>query len=186
MAAPNNLGFLRQAGDFSKWNVYRKSVIVSDVTELFVRRHMTYSKKTEEQMRQAARSCKQNIVEGVTDGAVSVELCIKLLGVAKGSLRELLEDYGDFLRQNGLETWAPTDPRTRQTRRYCKADNDPATFVKKCSERSAETIANIMLTQCRQLDTMLSAVLRRVERDFLASGGIKEKMSATRRQLRGY
>lgn len=147
---------------------------------------MTYSKKTEEQMRQAASSCKQNSVEGVTDEAVSIVRCIKPHGVAKGPLRELLEDYGDFLRQNGLEAWTPTAPHAHQTRRYRKADNAPATFVIKCSERSAETIANIKLTQCRQLDTMPSTLLRRVEGDFPASGGIKGKTSASRRQLRGY
>lgn len=76
--------FIRLPGDHKKWNVYRKSVIVCDVTEMFVRRSMTYSARTAEQMRQAARSCKQNLVEGVSDKTVSIEMCIKLLGVALG------------------------------------------------------------------------------------------------------
>ncbi|MBD5293244.1 MAG: four helix bundle protein [Bacteroides sp.] len=112
--------FLKLAGDYTKWNVYKKSVIICDVTELFINRALPRSSRTLDQMRQAARSCKQNIVEGVSDATVSVEICIKLLGVARGSVRELLEDYGDFLRQNNLETWKIDDPRTKSTRQYCR------------------------------------------------------------------
>ena len=90
--------FIRLPGDHRQWNVYRKSMIVCDVTEMFVRKFMTYSARTAEQMRQAARSCKQNMVEGISDKTVSIEMCIRLIGVALGSLRELAEDYGDYLR----------------------------------------------------------------------------------------
>lgn len=96
-------GFLRLASDYTTWNVYRKSVIICDVTELFINRALPHGSRTIDQMRQAARSCKQNIVEGISDGTVSAEMCIKLLGVARGSVRELLEDYADFLRQHDLE-----------------------------------------------------------------------------------
>ncbi len=138
--------FLKIAGDYTGWNVYRKAVIISDVTEMFISRALPHGSRTIDQMRQAARSCKQNIVEGMSDASVSVEICIKLLGVARGSVRELLEDYGDFLRQNNLETWAREDARTLSTRQYCIKNDDPKTFVDKCRERTDETVANIMLT----------------------------------------
>lgn len=93
-------GFLRIAGDYNEWGVYRKSVIVCDVTELFINRALPRGSRTVDQMRQAARSCKQNIVEGVCDATVSAEMCIKLLGVTRGSIRELREDYADYLRQH--------------------------------------------------------------------------------------
>ena len=176
--------FLRLSGDHRQWNVYRKSVIVSDVTEMFVRRYLSYSSRTAEQMRQAARSCKQNIVEGVADKTVSFEVCLKLIGVAKGSLRELIEDYGDFLRQNGYVTWPVDDPRTLQTRKVCRNDCEPAVFVRQCGERNAETVANIMLTQCAQLDAMLSGVLNKMGNEFEAEGGLKEQMSNIRRTWR--
>lgn len=178
--------FLKLAGDYTKWNVYKKSVIICDVTELFVRRAISHNSRTLDQMRQAARSCKQNIVEGVTDGSVSAEICIKLLGVARGSVRELLEDYGDFLRQNGLETWSIDDPRTLSTRKYCLENNDPIEFTRKCSQRSDETVANIMITQIRQMDAMLAGVLKKCEEEFLKNGGIKEAMTAARRTSRGF
>ncbi len=179
-------GFLKIAGSYTDWNVYKKSVIICDVTELFINRALPRGSRTIDQMRQAARSCKQNIVEGTGDSTVSAEMCIKLLGVARGSVRELLEDYGDFLRQRDLEIWTPGDPRTVSTRRYCVNNDDPKEFVDKCRERSDATVANIMITQIRQIDAMLAKVLKKVEAEFIASGGIKEAMSAARRQHRGF
>lgn len=178
--------FLKIAGDYSQWNVYRKSVIICDVTELFIRRAFPDKTRTIDQMRQAARSCKQNIVEGCSDGTVSAEMCIKLLGVARASVRELLEDYGDYLRQNGLEIWAYDDPRTIATRRYCIRNDDAVEFAAKCRERSNEAVANIMTTQIRQIDAMLAKVLKKVEAEFIANGGIKETMTAARKSRRGY
>lgn len=178
--------FLKLAGDYTDWNVYRKSVIICDVTEMFITRAFTPPNRTIDQMRQAARSCKQNIVEGISDQTVSMEMCIKLLGVARGSVRELLEDYGDYLRQHNMEIWPVADSRTVATRNYCLRNDDPRLFVDKCRERSNETVANIMITQIRQIDAMLAKVLKRIEAEFIREGGIKEAMSAARRRQRGY
>ena len=106
------MGFLKLPGSYEDWNVYKKSVIICDVTEIFINRALPKNSRTIDQMRQSARSCKQNIVEGCSDKAISAEMCIKLIGVAKGSIRELKEDYRDFLRQHQLETWAKNDSRT--------------------------------------------------------------------------
>jgi len=179
-------GFLKIAGDYTNWNVYRKSVIICDVTEMFINRALPRNSRTIDQMRQAARSCKQNIVEGVSDSTISMEMCIKLLGVARGSARELLEDYSDFLRQRSLEIWSPQDERTIATRNYCISHDDPVDFVERCRKRTDETVANIMITQIRQIDAMLAGVLKRVEAQFLTEGGIKEAMSAARRSTRGF
>ena len=103
-------------------------------------------------MRQAARSCKQNIVEGASDGTVSMEMCLKLFGVARGSVMELREDYADYLRQHKHEIWAKDDPRTLATRNYCRTHYDPREFVEKCESRPDETVANIMLTLIRQME----------------------------------
>lgn len=113
-------------------------------------------------------------------------MCIKLLGVAPGSVRELLEDYGDFLRQHDYEIWAKEDARTLATRNYCIKHDDAKLFTAKCRERSDETVANIMLTQIRQIDSMLAAVMKKVEAEFLRDGGIKEAMARERRNVCGY
>lgn len=176
--------FLKIAGDYKNWNVYRKAVIICDVTELFIRKYSERGSRTADQMRQAARSCKQNIVEGITDATVSMETGIRLVGIAKGSARELLEDYEDYLRQNSHEIWDISDPKAMQTRAYCRVNDDPATFVSKCADRPAATVANIMITQLHQIDTLLGAVLRKMETVFISKGGIREHMSQTRRNWR--
>ena len=135
-------------------------------------------------MRQAARSCNQNIVEGIGDNTISIEMCINLLGVARASARELREDYGDFLRQKEMEIWEFNDPKTTATRKYCATHDDPKEFVAKCRERSDETVANIMLTQLKQIDTMLAKVLQKIEKEFIEEGGIKEAMSRAHREAR--
>lgn len=179
-------GFLKIAGDYTDWSVYRKAVIICDVTEMFINRALPKGSRTIDQMRQAARSCKQNIVEGVSDGTVSAEMCIKLIGVARGSIMELREDYGDFLRQQKYEVWSKEDRRTIATRNYCRDHYDSGDFVDKCERRSDETVANIMLTLIRQMEAMLARVLKSLEEQFVETGGIKEAMSRERRRQRGY
>lgn len=56
-----------------------------------------YGDRTVGQMVQAARSGKQNIIEGSEDGKTSTEMELKLLNVARASIHELREDYKDFL-----------------------------------------------------------------------------------------
>ena len=99
---------------------------------------------------------------------------------------ELREDYGDFLRQHKCEIWGKDDPRTSVTRNYCRSHYDPLEFVAKCEQRSDETVANIMLTEIRQMESMLAKVLKSLEEQFLAEGGLKEAMSRARRKRRGY
>lgn len=173
-------GFLKIAGDLSRWNIYRKAACVSDVTEMFIRRAFPYSTRTVDQMRQAARSCKQNIVEGVTDSTVSMEMGIKLVGVARGSLRELMEDYIDFLYQNDLKIWNLDEQVTLRARRFCKVCDDRTEFRTKCMACNDETVANIMITEIRQLDAMLASLLDTMEEQFLSEGGLKESMYKAR------
>lgn len=177
-------GFLKISGDLSRWNVYRKAACVSDVTELFIRRAFPYTTRTVDQMRQAARSCKQNIVEGVSDSTVSLEMGIKLVGVARGSLRELLEDYLNYLYQNDLRVWKIDEPVTLRARAFCRRCDDRTEFRDKCKECADDTVANIMIAEIRQLDAMLASLLETMEQQFLAEGGLKESMYKARLEWR--
>ena len=173
--------FLKIAGDYTEWTVYRKAVIICDVTELFINNALPKNSRTVDQMRQAARSCKQNIVEGAGDATISMEMGIKLIGVARGSARELYEDYGDYLRQHDMAIW-PLDHRfTIRTRNFCRNTSDPQKFmaaIKEC--KSYGTVANIMLTQLKQMDTLLAMTLKDMEEEFIKQGGIKEAMTRSR------
>ena len=98
----------------TKWEnlfFYKKTVVLYQLTVVFCKRFLPkYGDRTVDQMVQAARSGKQNIVEGLADGVTSTEMTIKLLNVARASLAELREDYLDYLRAHALSPWAAKHP----------------------------------------------------------------------------
>lgn len=87
-------GFIPKHGGYERLITYQKSEIIYDGTQYFSRYDRTI-----DQMVQAARSGKQNIVEASMASGTSKETEIKLTNVARASLEELLIDYKDFLRQ---------------------------------------------------------------------------------------
>ncbi len=82
---------------------YKVTVPVYDYTVEFCKRWIDYKSRTKDQMEQAARSGMQNISEGNKQQSLSGY--IKLSGVARGSLEELLKDYMAFARQNKILIW---------------------------------------------------------------------------------
>jgi four helix bundle protein len=101
--SPHSTGFIPLHGGYKKLLSYQKAQIVFDATICFCGRHFDKRDRTCDQMVQAARSGKQNIVEGSIASGTSKETEIKLTNVARASLEELLEDYRDFLRVRGVE-----------------------------------------------------------------------------------
>ncbi|MDE5869182.1 MAG: four helix bundle suffix domain-containing protein [Muribaculaceae bacterium] len=185
-----NLDFIAPTGKFEDWNVYKLSLIITDITDLFVKTYLDrYHDRTVDQMVQAARSCKQNIVEGSMAAATSRETEIKLTNVAKASLGELREDFRDYIRHNDLTLWHKDDERVRAIRRFAKKHDNPSDYLTRLRKRSPETFCNIAITLCHQLDYMLYCVIERAKKEFLQKGGIKEEMYRARieaRRLQGY
>lgn len=181
-----NLDFITPTGKYENWNVYKLSLIIVDITDLFVKTYLDkYRDRTVDQMVQAARSCKQNIVEGSVAAATSRETEIKLTNVAKASLAELKEDFLDYLRHNNLAIWKKEDPRVSQIRVFSKTHNDPSDYITKLRSRTPEAFCNIAVTLCHQLDYMLYCVIERAKKNFLENGGIKEEMYRARTAARG-
>lgn len=101
----NNNGFIPSHGGYKNLLSYQKSEIIYDGTIYFTKRFFTKYDRTIDQMVQAARSGKQNIVEASMASATSKETEIKLTNVARASLEELKIDFQDFLRTNKLPIW---------------------------------------------------------------------------------
>lgn len=175
---------LYHPGNIDDWNVYRKCAIICDVTEYFINKFLPEC-RTIDQMRQAARSGKQNLVEGLADITVSFEMGFRLIGISRGSLRELREDYKDYLRQHDLEIWAFSDQRTIRCRNY---SSNGVLSIKEytdiCKKKDPEAIANVMTTLISQVDSALTMLMKELEQEFKATGGIKEKLSQMRRAWR--
>lgn len=183
---PVDKQFLRQGKDYTTLICYKKAVIIYDITYHFAHKYLERGDRTIDQMIQAARSGKQNIVEGNIDGITSTEMEIKLTNVNRSSLHELLEDYKDYLRVHGLEQWPVNSPKAEQTRRYCATHNAPEDYTQKIAERSAETICNIAITLILQTDIMIKGLIEWQKNHFKDNGGIKEQLYNERRKQRGY
>lgn len=172
---------------------YRYSEIIYDLTFAFCAKLVADygSKRTREQMEQAARSGKQNIIEGVGQSATSKKGEIKLLGVAKASLEELLADYEDFLRKRNLPIWPKTDEKVSRLRHYAfrisHASNlsDLGNLKEKPKlPEKAVVAANLLLTLCHQVTYLLSKQIVKAESDFVTKGGFTENLFKKRLQAR--
>jgi len=95
---------------------YQQAIIIHDFTEKFCQKFIDKKSRTYDQMVQAARSGKQNIVEGSANSEIKPKSEIYLLSIASASLKELLEDYKDYLRQKGFEIWVKDDLRAVEAR----------------------------------------------------------------------
>ena len=108
-------------GGYQDLQSFQMAEIVYDGTVFFCDRFINRRSRTHDQMVQAARSGKQNIAEGSMASGTSKKTELKLVGVARASLEELLVDFKDFLRQNGLPLWGKDHPKAREVRGLCYA-----------------------------------------------------------------
>lgn len=179
-----NNEFIRQKGNYENLLCYKKAACVFDVTYYFAHKYLQRGDRTIDQMVQAARSGKQNIVEGCAASTTSAETEIKLLNVAKASFHELLEDYKDYLRVRNLQQWDEENEKHQQTRKVCARQNNPAYYRAAIEKRSDETIANIAIILIRQTDYLIKQYFDYVKQDFLKNGGIREEMTRERLKYR--
>lgn len=153
---------------------YVLATVICDLTMEFCERWINYRSRTKDQMEQATRSGKQNIAEGYT--MQSLESYIKLLGVAQGSFKELVEDYEDFLRFRKLQTWGKNDPRVRKIRVFravWEGNNRPNTPK---LPKDPEEAANMLLTLCQMETYLLKKQIDALEEKFIKEGGFRENL----------
>ena len=181
----NDTTLLASSGDYHQLICYQKAVIVYDLTYWFCERYMERSKdRTVDQMVQAARSGKQNIVEGITDGAASKESELKLLKVAAGSLHELHEDYDDWLRTHLQPIWAKDSVEMRALWAIGKEHSDSEYFMQLARTRPPQTTANIAHGMTEQAIFFLDRLIQSKVKQFVENGGLKEQMYRVRQQYR--
>ena len=172
---------LKKAVVWKELYFYRKSDAIYQLTVEFCHRFLPpYGDRTVDQMVQAARSGKQNIVEGSEDGQTSSEMENKLLNVARGSLQELRLDYQDYLNTHHLPVWTADSERQKRLRDFCHSHNDYSDYAPLVAQMSDEEMANLLLTLCHQTDKMMYSYIENLEHRFVTEGGIKERMYAAR------
>ena len=183
-------GLLPPHGGYRKLRSFQSAQLVYDATVLFCDRFVDKRSRTHDQMVQAARSGVQNIAEGSMASATSKKTELKLTGVARASLEELLLDFEDFLRQHGLKLWSKDDPRALEVRRRYQSDQSDQSDLSDPSDpygiRTAdpETAANTLICLINQASYLLRRQLQQLEQAFLAEGGFTERLYRERQARR--
>ena len=181
MQQETNHHYLRKQTRWENLWFYQKTVTLYDMTVVFCRRFLpAYGDRTVDQMVQAARSGKQNIVEGSADGVTSTEMETKLLNVARASIKELKEDYLDYLRSHKLTLWDESHPRYTAMQHFCQKHNKVEEYEPYFERWTDEEMANAAVTLCCMVDTMMQTYQKKKEKEFVTEGGIKERMTAAR------
>lgn len=160
-------------GGYKSLPFFKQAEIIYDLTVEFVKKYINPYSRTKDQMEQAARSGKQNIPEGYLQK--SLEGRIKLLGVARGSLEELLNDYVDFLRQKGLKLWEKDSPKAQAVRRLVYNRYNSYNNYKNYMD-SPEDAANAAICLINQTNALLDQKLRWLEEKFVNEGGFRENL----------
>jgi len=174
-------------GGYKNLRSFQAAQLVYDGTVIFCDRFVPKGSRLREQMIQAARSGVQNIAEGSMASATSKKTELKLTGIARASLEELLLDYQDFLRQNGLLLWDKNSPEALAVRAKYKSDrSDPSDKADpyRLRSASAEVAANTMICLIHQASYLLGRQLQKLEQTFLQEGGFTERLYRERRQAR--
>lgn len=176
-----NQGFIPPHGGYQSLLSFQKSRIVYDGTVWFCNRYFKNDHKTYSQLVHAARSGKQNILEGSQASGTSKETEIKLTNVARASLEELLEDYRDFLRTRGLAEWPKDHAYTKRLRELNRQpDATYETFRKGIENPDPAISANVMIGLTKVTTYLLSQQLRKLEQAFIKEGGLRERMTRAR------
>ncbi len=174
-------------GDYQTLLSFQKAEVVYDITFRFANRYLTKGDRTIDQMIQAARSGKQNILEGSKAGTTSKETEIKLTNVGRASLEELLADYRDYLRVRDLPIWPKESKQASYVRKLGRQTPQTYELYRTFMEtRPAEAIANIAICLIHQTNYLIDQQLKSLEKEFLQQGGLRERMTRARVDYRNH
>jgi len=180
-------------GGYRELRSFQTAQLVYDATVIFCDRFIEKRNRLRDQMVQAARSGVQNIAEGSMASATSKKTELKLTGVARASLEELMLDYQDFLRQRGLRLWHKDSPEALVVRKKYLSDQSAASDMSDKSDgsdpygiakASPEVAANTIICLINQASYLLGRQLQKLEQQFLEEGGFTERLYRQRQKRR--
>jgi len=173
--------FIPPHGGYENLISFQKARIVYDGTVRFCDRFVDKHSRTHDQMIQAARSGKQNILEGSHASGTSKETEIKLTNVARASLEELLEDYRDFIRGRNLDEWQRDHSHSKRLRQLNRTPGaNYETFKKGIEHPDPAIAANVMIGLIKLTNYLLDQQIRQLETAFVREGGLRERMTRAR------
>ena len=201
-----------KSGGFRKLYTFTLATIVQLETLRFCRRFITCDVREAgakffdpkgrqyDQMTQAARSGRQNIIEGSERSATSKDTEMKLTDVARASLSELRGDYEIWILDKGQLPWSMNFPEAQAVN---AVSLDPAPFKDDMVHESAKhaleqrkkyarwldsdddiEVANAMLLIISRTLNMLNRQIEAQGRAFEKAGGFSERLTARRIEAR--
>ncbi len=181
----NEYGFIPKHGGYERLITYQKSEIIYDGTYYFAHKYLNKYDRTIDQMIQSARSGKQNIVEASMASGTSKETEIKLTNVARASLEELKKDYEDYIRTRHLTFWDKKHPfYAALTQKHKTPNANYETYRKGIESTEPEVSANVLLSLVNVTSYLLAQQMKTLEKEFLQQGGLRERMSQARIEVR--
>jgi len=173
--------FIPPHGGYENLLSFQKARVIYDATVWFCGRYLERRDRTNDQMIQAARSGKQNILEGSAASGTSKKTELKLTNVARASLEELLEDYRDFLRVRSLQLWEKNSREAMFVRKLGRTGNVTyETYKTYIETRPPAVAANIIICLIHQTNYLLDQQIRQLEKAFVTEGGLSERMTQAR------
>ena len=201
-----------KSGGFRKLHSFTLATVIQLETLRFCRRFITYDIREAgrkffdpkgrqyDQMTQAARSGRQNIIEGSERSATSKDTEMRLTDVARASLSELRGDYEIWILDKGQLPWSAHSPEARAVNAISL---DPPPFTDDMVHESAKhaleqrkkyaqwldaeddvVVANAMLIIIGRALNMLNRQIEAQGAAFEKSGGFNERLTAKRIEAR--
>lgn len=174
-------------GGYKSLLVYRLATTISDFTVIFCDRWIDKKSRTYDQMIQAARSGKQNIVEASKELSSSSDILLN--SVSRSSYAELTEDFEDFLRRRNLTIWKKDDPRVIRIRLFKESVENPTSLIDfskwtNLDFDNPENFANLMVCLCFKQGYLMDKLLRSKQEKFIQQGGFRENLFKKRRNYK--
>jgi restriction system protein len=193
-APPRQSPRVRSGAGDPQPGTFQIATLIYDATVVFCHRFIDDHACTTDQLVRAARVGRQNIGEGSRAPSAANQTKIRLFGVARASLDELLFDYEDFLRQRGLPLWDQNGPQARRVRELAHAPQpDPQALADPTglasifgphtpwlNHQDPAIVANTIVCLIHQVNDLLKQQLGVLERDFAQEGGSAERLAAAR------
>ncbi len=158
---------MKNRGNYKELLTFKKATVIYDITYHFCGKYLAKGDRTVDQMIQAARSGKQNIAEGVAASSTNAETEIRLVNVAKASLKELLTDFEDYLRTRRLRQWEQNGKEIEWLRNFARENLDSAPYLAIAERKSDEVVANMAIVLLKQEDYLLFRQLEALQRQFM-------------------
>lgn len=205
-------GLFDKHGGFRRLHSFTLATIVQLETLRFCRRFLTHDHREAgekfydpkgrqyDQMTQAARSGRQNIIEGSERSSTSKDTEMKLTDVARASLGELRGDYEIFILDRGELPWsvhsdearavnavsiddAPfKDDMVHESARHALAQRHK--YARWLDSQDPVVFANAMLIIIGRALNMLKSQISAQGKAFEQSGGFHERLHTRRLEVR--